>query len=89
MDRGRCRRIIREDLAADLRELGIGCKVREVDLDAHDLVHTSVELAQGLTDAIEGDPHFLFEADGLVIRWDRHTHLASDEDPSARFGIDT
>src|SRR5947209_12784072 len=45
LDCCRCRWIIREDLAADLGEFGIGCKVREVDLDAHDLVHVSVELA--------------------------------------------
>jgi hypothetical protein len=30
LDCGRCRRIMREDLAADFGEFGIGCKVREV-----------------------------------------------------------
>src|SRR5438874_8076774 len=79
LDCGRCGRIIREDLAADLREFGIGCKVREVDLDAHDLVHVSVELAQGLADAIEVDAHFLLEADRLIVRWDRYAHLTGDE----------
>jgi hypothetical protein len=34
LDCGRCGWIIREDLAADLGEFGIGRKVREVDLDA-------------------------------------------------------
>jgi hypothetical protein len=55
-----------------LGELGTGCKVREVDLDAHDLFHVGVEFAQGFADAIEGDAHFLLEADGLVAdakRW--------------------
>jgi hypothetical protein len=33
---------MREDLAADLGEFGIECQVREVDLDAHDLVHVGV-----------------------------------------------
>ena len=80
---------MREDLAADLGEFGIGCKVREVDLDAHDLVHVGVELAQGLADAIEGDAHFLLEAAGLVVRWDRHAYLTRDEDPAAGFGIDS
>ncbi len=61
----------------------------EVDLDAHDLVHVGVELAQGLADAIERDAHFLLEADGLVVRWNRHAHLTRDEDPAAGFGIDT
>ena len=46
-------------------------------------------LAQGLADAIEGDAHFLLEADGLVVRRDRHAHLTRDEDPAAGFGIDT
>jgi len=46
LDCGRCGWIIREDLAADLGEFGIGRKVREVDLDARDLVQVSVELAQ-------------------------------------------
>src|SRR5260370_2581502 len=80
---------MREALAADLGEFGIGCKVREVDLDAHDLIHVGVELAQGLANAIEGDAHFLLEADGLVVRWDRHAHLTRDEHPAAGFGIDT
>src|ERR1700682_4524185 len=79
---------MREDLAADLGEFGIGCKIREVDLDAHDLIHVGVELAQGLADAIEGDAHFLLEADGLVVRLDRHAHLTRDEYPAAGFGID-
>jgi hypothetical protein len=35
---------MREDLAADLGEFGIGCKGREVDLDAHDRIHVGVEL---------------------------------------------
>src|SRR5712671_4126278 len=81
--------MMREDLAADLGEFGIGCKVREVYLDAHDLIHVGVELAQGLADAVEGDVHFLLEADGLVVQWDRHAHLTRDEDPAAGFGIDT
>jgi hypothetical protein len=41
---------MREDLAADLGEFGIGCKIGEVDLDDHDLVHVGVELAQRLAD---------------------------------------
>jgi hypothetical protein len=36
---------MREGLAADLGEFGIGCKVCEVDLDAHNLVHVGVEKA--------------------------------------------
>jgi hypothetical protein len=35
---------MREDLAADLGEFGIGCKGREVDLDAHDPIDVGVEL---------------------------------------------
>jgi len=85
----RCGRIIWENLAADLGEFGIGGKVREVDLDAHDLVHVSVELAEGLADAVEGDAHLLLKANGLVVRRDRHAHLTCDEDPAADFGIDT
>src|SRR5262252_5333369 len=46
LDCGRCGWIMGEDLAADLGEFGIGRKVREVDLDARDLVHVSVKLAQ-------------------------------------------
>ena len=38
---------------------------------------------------IEGDAHFLLEADGLLVRWDRHAHLTRDEEPAAGFGIDT
>jgi hypothetical protein len=89
LDSGRCGRIVREDFAADLGEFGIGGKVREVNLDAHDFVHVRVELAQGLADAIEGDAHFLFEVDGFIVWWDRHAHLTRDEDPAAGFGIDT
>jgi hypothetical protein len=89
LDCARCGRIVRKYLAAHLGEFGIGCKVREVDLDAHDLVHVGVKLAQGLADAIEGHAHFLLKADGLVVRWDRHAHLTRDEDPAASFGIDT
>jgi hypothetical protein len=37
---------------------------------------------------IEGDAHFLLEADELLVRWDRHAHLTRDEDPTAGFGID-
>ena len=55
---------------------------RKVDLDAHDLVHIGVELAQGFANAIEGGAHFLLEPDGLVVRSDRH-HLARNEDPVA------
>ena len=80
---------MREEFAADLGEFGIGGKVREVDLDAHDSVHARVELAQRLADAIEGDAHFMLEADGLVVWWDRHAHLTRYEDPTASFGIET
>ena len=79
---------MRKDFAADLGKFGIGCKIREVDLDAHNLVYAGVEPAQRLADAIEGDAHFLLEVDGLVVWRDRHSHLTRDEDPTAGFGID-
>ena len=88
LDCGRCGRIMREHLAADLGEFGVGGKIGEVDLDAHDLFQVGVELAQRLADALEGDAHFLLEGDGLLVRWDRHAHLARDEEPTAGFVID-
>src|SRR6516165_10751527 len=89
LDGGRGGRIIREDLAANPGEFGVGRKVGQVDLDADDLVHVGIELAQGLADAIEGDAHFLFKADRLVVRRNRHADLTRDEDPAAGVGVDT
>src|SRR5262249_41407316 len=53
LDGGRCGWVMRKDFAPNLGKFGIGSKVREVDLDAHDLVHVSIELAQGFPDPIE------------------------------------